>query len=50
MKLFFFFSKEIVKFEVADGGLISSSGVIVVEMGDKNDQCYIVSAAVYVGY
>ncbi|KAK6149999.1 hypothetical protein DH2020_017524 [Rehmannia glutinosa] len=37
-------------FEVVDGGLICSSGVHVEEMGDKNDDCYIVNAAVYVGY
>lgn len=43
-------SGEIVKFEVADGGMICSSGVYVEEMGDKNDDCYIVNAAVYVGY
>ncbi|XP_057764395.1 uncharacterized protein LOC130985432 [Salvia miltiorrhiza] len=36
--------------EVVDGGLICSSGVEVEEMGDKNDSCYIVNAAVYVGY
>jgi uncharacterized protein (TIGR02058 family) len=36
--------------EVVDGGLISSSGVHVEEMGDKTDECYIVNAAVYVGY
>ncbi|KAL0305652.1 UNVERIFIED_CONTAM: hypothetical protein Sradi_5982500 [Sesamum radiatum] len=36
--------------EVVDGGLICSSGVHVEEMGDKNDDCYIVNAAVYVGY
>lgn len=41
---------EIVKFEVVDGGMICSSGVYVEEMGDKNDDCYIVNAAVYVGY
>lgn len=41
---------EIVHFEVVDGGLICSSGVHVEEMGDKNDDCYIVNAAVYVGY
>ncbi|KAF6136839.1 hypothetical protein GIB67_030124 [Kingdonia uniflora] len=35
---------------VVDGGLICSSGVHVEEMGDKNDDCYIVNAAVYVGY
>ncbi|CAK9152586.1 unnamed protein product [Ilex paraguariensis] len=41
---------DIVNFEVVDGGLICSSGVHVEEMGDKNDDCYIVNAAVYVGY
>lgn len=41
---------EIVKVEVVAGGLICSSGVHVEEMGDKNDDCYIVNAAVYVGY
>ncbi|KAK6932661.1 Conserved hypothetical protein CHP02058 [Dillenia turbinata] len=41
---------KIVKVEVVDGGLICSSGVYVEEMGDKNDDCYIVNAAVYVGY
>lgn len=41
---------KIEKFEVVDGGLICSSGVHVEEMGDKNDDCYIVNAAVYVGY
>ncbi|KAL1805672.1 hypothetical protein ACET3Z_028740 [Daucus carota] len=41
---------DIVLFEVVDGGLICSSGVHVEEMGDKTDECYIVNAAVYVGY
>ncbi|XAR59234.1 hypothetical protein NMG60_11014956 [Bertholletia excelsa] len=41
---------KIQNFEVVDGGLICSSGVHVEEMGDKNDDCYIVNAAVYVGY
>ncbi|KAA8515145.1 hypothetical protein F0562_018324 [Nyssa sinensis] len=41
---------KIMNFEVVDGGLICSSGVHVEEMGDKNDDCYIVNAAVYVGY
>lgn len=41
---------EIVNVEVVDGGLICSSGVLVEEMGDKNEDCYIVNAAVYVGY
>ncbi|KAK9223912.1 hypothetical protein WN944_012361 [Citrus x changshan-huyou] len=41
---------KILDVEVVDGGLICSSGVQVEEMGDKNDDCYIVNAAVYVGY
>ncbi|KAL4369766.1 hypothetical protein GQ457_05G028780 [Hibiscus cannabinus] len=41
---------KILNVEVVDGGLICSSGVLVEEMGDKNDDCYIVNAAVYVGY
>ncbi|KAE9613566.1 protein CHP02058 [Lupinus albus] len=41
---------KILNVEVVDGGLICSSGVYVEEMGDKNDDCYIVNAAVYVGY
>jgi uncharacterized protein (TIGR02058 family) len=30
--------------------MICSSGVCLEAMGDKNDDCYIVNAAVYVGY
>ncbi|KAI4371020.1 hypothetical protein MLD38_019299 [Melastoma candidum] len=41
---------KILNVEIVDGGLICSSGVHVEEMGDKNDDCYIVNAAVYVGY
>ncbi|KAJ8749281.1 hypothetical protein K2173_018761 [Erythroxylum novogranatense] len=41
---------KIMNVEVVDGGLICSSGVHVEEMGDKNDDCYIVNAAVYIGY
>ncbi|KAL4204627.1 hypothetical protein AMTRI_Chr01g110840 [Amborella trichopoda] len=40
----------IVSCEVVDGGLICSSGVCLEAIGDKNDDCYIVNAAVYVGY
>ncbi|CAH2034226.1 unnamed protein product [Thlaspi arvense] len=40
----------ILNVEVVDGGLICSSGVLVEEMGDKNEDCYIVNVAVYVGY
>ncbi|CAI9087312.1 OLC1v1021355C1 [Oldenlandia corymbosa var. corymbosa] len=41
---------KILNVEVVDGGLICSSGVLVEDMGDKNEDCYIVNAAVYVGY
>ncbi|XP_038688666.1 uncharacterized protein LOC119987829 [Tripterygium wilfordii] len=41
---------KILDIKVVDGGLICSSGVHVEETGDKNDDCYIVNAAVYVGY
>ncbi|XP_043688185.1 uncharacterized protein LOC122639399 [Telopea speciosissima] len=40
----------IMNVDIVDGGLICSSGVCVEEMGDKNDDCYVVNAAVYVGY
>lgn len=46
----YFDSGAITNVEVVDGGLICSSGVLVEEMGDKNEECYIVNAAVYVGY
>jgi len=45
-----FCSGKIISFEVVDGGMICSSGVCLEAMGDKNDDCYIVNAAVYVGY
>lgn len=48
--IIFVCSGEILEVDVVDGGLICSSGVHVEEMGDKNDDCYIVNAAVYVGY
>eukprot|EP00897_Mesotaenium_endlicherianum_P005318 jgi/Mesen1/4814/ME000243S03993 len=41
---------DIVGVSVVDGGLICSSGVALEAMGDKNDDCYVVNAAVYVGY
>lgn len=47
---YYFNSGAITNVEVVDGGLICSSGVHVEEMGDKNEDCYIVNAAVYVGY
>lgn len=36
--------------ELVDGGMLTTSGVIIEEKGDKNDQMYIVVAAVEVGY
>ncbi|PKA53761.1 hypothetical protein AXF42_Ash020682 [Apostasia shenzhenica] len=41
---------QILNVEVVDGGMICSSGVCLEALGDKNDDCYIVNAAVYVGY
>ncbi|KAJ8761124.1 hypothetical protein K2173_000803 [Erythroxylum novogranatense] len=41
---------KILNVEVVDGRLICSSGVRVEELGDKNEHCYIINAAVYVGY
>ncbi|GJP56699.1 hypothetical protein CLOM_g15754 [Closterium sp. NIES-68] len=41
---------EIIAVEVVDGGLICSSGVALEALGDRNDDCYVVNAAVYVGY
>ncbi|XP_027345909.1 uncharacterized protein LOC113857864 [Abrus precatorius] len=37
---------QIMNFEVVDGGLVCSTE----ELAEKNDDCYIVNAAVYVGY
>lgn len=36
--------------EVVDGGLVTSSGVILADKGDKNDLMYMVIAVVHVGY
>ncbi len=36
--------------EVMDGGMSTTSGIVLEEKGDKNDQMYIVVAAVEVGY
>jgi len=36
--------------EAVDGGMLTTSGIILEEKGDKNDQMYIVIAAVEVGY
>jgi len=39
-----------VTFEVVDGGMLTSSGVVLVEKEDKNDLIYVVIASVEVGY
>lgn len=36
--------------EVMDGGMVSSSGIILKDQGDKNDLMYIVNAVIEVGY
>ncbi|KAL2656296.1 hypothetical protein AAZV13_04G113300 [Glycine max] len=43
---FVFPYRQIMNFEVVDGGLVCSTE----EMPKNNDDCYIVNAAVYVGY
>jgi uncharacterized protein (TIGR02058 family) len=39
-----------VTIEISDGGMLTTSGVILEDKGDKNDLMYIVVAAVEVGY
>jgi uncharacterized protein (TIGR02058 family) len=39
-----------VTFEVVDGGMLTSSGVILADKQDKNDLAYVVIASVEVGY
>lgn len=39
-----------VTIEVVDGGLATSSGIILLDQDDKSDLMYIVNAAVQVGY
>ncbi|MNG21180.1 hypothetical protein D3C84_1055160 [compost metagenome] len=36
--------------EVIDGGMLTTSGVVLPDKDDKNDLIYIVNAAVEVGY
>lgn len=36
--------------EVMDGGMLTTSGIVLEEKGDKNDMMYIVIASVEVGY
>lgn len=39
-----------VTFEVIDGGMLTTSGVVLPDKGDQNDLAYVVIAAVEVGY
>lgn len=39
-----------VSIEVMDGGMATTSGVVLKEKGDKNDLMYIVIASIEVGY
>lgn len=39
-----------VSFEVIDGGMLTSSGVVLSDKEDKNDLAYVVIASVEVGY
>lgn len=39
-----------VSFEVIDGGMLTSSGVVLADKEDKNDLAYVVIASVEVGY
>lgn len=39
-----------VTIEVMDGGMLTTSGILLEEKGDKNDLMYIVVASVEVGY
>ena len=39
-----------VSFEVIDGGMLTTSGVVLADKHDKNDQVYVVVASVEAGY
>ncbi|MCC3357834.1 Lin0512 family protein [Bacillus sp. REN16] len=39
-----------VSVEVMDGGMLTTSGIVIEEKGDQNDLMYIVVASVEVGY
>lgn len=39
-----------VQIEVMDGGMLTSSGILLEDKQDKNDLMYIVNAAIEVGY
>ncbi|HZG56295.1 Lin0512 family protein [Paenibacillus sp.] len=39
-----------VSFDVVDGGMLTSSGIVLTDKADKNDLIYVVVASVEVGY
>lgn len=39
-----------ITFEISDGGMLASSGIILEDKGDKNDLAYVVVASIEVGY
>jgi uncharacterized protein (TIGR02058 family) len=39
-----------VTFELADGGMLTSSGIVLADKDDVNDLAYVVIASVEVGY
>ena len=39
-----------VTFEVVDGGMLTSSGIVLADKDDRNDLAYVVIASVEVGY
>ncbi len=40
----------VVTVEIMDGGMMTTSGIVLEDKGDKNDMMYIVVASVEVGY
>ena len=39
-----------VNIQIQDGGMVATSGKLIVEMGDKNEDMVVVCVAVTVGY
>ena len=39
-----------VRFQVQDGGMLATSGIMIESMGDKNEDMVVVCCAVTVGY
>ncbi|RKD24976.1 hypothetical protein BEP19_03830 [Ammoniphilus oxalaticus] len=39
-----------ITFDISDGGMLASSGIILEDKGDKNDLAYVVVASIEVGF